>query len=74
MSSVILETVGRFLVEYGLLGVLVTMLPAMLLTLGLRMKRRWMLFPIGGLFLSLGCALGLTLEGISTGEVLALSR
>lgn len=75
MPSVILETVGRFLVEYGLLGVLVTMPPAMLLTLGFRMKRRWTLFPSGGLFLSVGCAiLGLTLEGISTGEVLALSR
>lgn len=75
MSGVTLATVGRFLVEYGLLGILITMPPALLLTLGLRMKSRWTLFPSGGLFLSSGGAIfGLTLEGISTGEVLALSR
>jgi len=75
MSGATLAAVGRFLVEYGLLGVLVTMPPAMLLTLGFRMKSRWTLFPSGCLFLSVGCAiLGLTLEGVSTGEVLALSR
>ena len=75
MSSLTLESVGRFLVEYGLLGVLVTMPPALVLTLGLKVKNRWTLFAGGGLFLALGCViLGITFEGIATGEVLALSR
>ena len=75
MSSVTLAALGRFLVEYGLLGVLVTMPPALLLTLGLKIKNRWTLLCNGGLFLALGCAVfGITLEGITAGEVLALSR
>ena len=75
MSSDTLAAVGRFLVEYGLFGVLVTLPPALLLTLGLKIKNRWTLFCGGGLFLGLGCAIfGITLVGITTGEVLALSR
>lgn len=75
MSSLTLEAVGRFLVEYGLLGVLVTMPPALVLILGLKIKNRWTLFASGTLFFSLGCAiLGITFEGIAAGEVLALSR
>jgi len=47
----------------------------MVLILGLKMKNRWTLFACGGLFLALGCAiLGITFEGITAGEVLALSR
>lgn len=75
MSNVTLAAMGRFLVEYGLLGVLVTMPPAMLLILGLKKMNRLALLFSGGLFFALGCSiLGITLEGITTGEVLALSR
>jgi len=75
MSASTFATVGRFLVEYGLLGILVTMPPALFLLLGLKAKNRLAIFFGGGLFLALGCALlGITIEGISTGEVFALSR
>ena len=75
MSASTLATVGRFLVEYGLLGILVTMPPALFLLLGLKAQNRLAIFFGGGLFLALGCAiLGITIEGISTGEGLALSR
>ena len=49
--------------------------PALFLVLGLKKKNHWAFLFGAGLFLALGCAiLGITLEGIVTGEVLALSR
>jgi hypothetical protein len=68
-------TIAGLLIEHGLLGLLLMMPPAMVLTLGLRKKNRWAFLFGGGTFLALGFTiLGITLEGITTGEVFALSR
>ena len=75
MSNINLASVSGFLIEYGLLGLLWTMPPAMFLALGLKKKNRWVLFFGGGLFFFLGCVIfGITLEGLTTGEVFSLSR
>ena len=64
-----------FLVEYGLRGVLLTIPAALFMVLGLKKKNHWAFLFGAGLFLALGCAiLEITLEGIVTGEVFALSR
>ncbi|MGE0497522.1 MAG: hypothetical protein AB7I35_08145 [Ramlibacter sp.] len=75
MSIFTLASMGRLLIEYGLLGVLVTMPPALFLILGLKSKGRLALLSGGGFFLALGClGLGIALEGIGADEVLAFSR
>jgi hypothetical protein len=70
-----LSIVSALLVEYGLVGLLVSMPPALLLALGFRKKNR-ATTAFGGLcFLSLAAlAMGLTLGGIGTGSGLALSH
>lgn len=66
---------AALLIEYGLLGLLMTMPPALLLGLGLRSKNRITLAFAGALFLSLGVTgLGISLDGIDSGSGLALSR
>lgn len=72
---VTIAAVGNILIEYGLLSVIITTPLALFIVLGLKKKNRWALFASGGLFFSLGSAvLGITLNGITTGSVFALSR
>ena len=75
MSALSFASVAALLIQYGLLGVLVTLPPALLFGLGFRMKNRTTIAFTGALFFSLGVAvLGITLEGIESGSGLALSR
>jgi hypothetical protein len=75
MSHLSIASVAAHLIEYGLLGIRMTMPPALLFGLGFRMKNRMTLAFMGALFLSLGVAiLGITLDGIDSGSGLALSR
>jgi len=75
MNSWTIQAVAIFLTEKGMLGMLVTMPPALLMTLGLKSKGRWTAFFAGGLFLSMACFIaGTSLEGIETGVGLALSK
>jgi hypothetical protein len=71
-----LQSLSVVMIEYGLLGVLVTMPPALLLVLGLKKKTgRWTQVLGGALFVSMACALaGISIEGVETGRGLALSK
>jgi hypothetical protein len=61
--------------RYGLLGILITLAPALLLVLGFKTKGRVTWFFAAGVFLSFAVfILGLTVQGLFTGEVFALSR
>lgn len=63
------------MIEYGLLGVLMTMPPALVFGLGFRMKNRMTVALFGAVILSLAVViLGITLDGIDSGSGLALSR
>lgn len=75
MTSWTLQSVALLLIEYGLLGVLLTMPPALLLALGLKKMGRWTAIFFGGFLISLACAVaGVSLEGVDTGVGLALSK
>lgn len=75
MSDLRIASVAALLVEYGLLGLLMTMPPALLFGLGFRSKKRITLAFTGALFLALGVVVfGITLHGIDSGSGLALSR
>ena len=69
------EALGRPLVEYGLLAMLVTLAPALLLALGLKRRDGWTSLFGACFFIALASAiLGVTLQGIAEGEVFALAR
>jgi hypothetical protein len=70
-----LQSVASLLTQYGLLGLLITMPPALLLALGLKKKGRWTQLFSGALMLSLACAVGgVSIDGLDTGKGLALSK
>lgn len=75
MSELSIASVAALLIEYGLLGVLMTMPPALLFGLGFRMKNRMTVAFFGAVILSLAVViLGITLDGLDSGSGLALSR
>lgn len=70
-----LQSVASFLTEYGLLGLLITAPPALLLVLGLKKRGCWTHFFGGALMLSLACAVsGISINGLETGTGFALSK
>jgi len=75
MVSGTLQSIAHALTEYGMLGMLYTMPPALLLILGLKNKGHWAFLFTGAFMLSLACFVsGIALEGLETGSGFALSR
>lgn len=75
MFSLSLYSISAFLMSHGMLGLLITMPPALLLALGLKKKGRWTLLFSGSLMLSAACAVaGISIEGFETGRGFALSK
>lgn len=71
----LLSIVSAQLIEYGLFGVLLSMPPALLLTLGLKKRNRAAIGVSGACLVSLSAVgLGIVLEGLITGKGLALTR
>lgn len=75
MSDLSIASVAALFIEYGLLGVLITMPPALLFGLGFRMKNRMTVALFGAVILAFALViLGITLDGIDSGSGLAFSR
>lgn len=75
MNPGTLQSVALLLIEYGMLGMLCTMPPALLLVLGLKKKGRWAFLFFGASMLSLACLIGgVTIDGLEAGTGFALSK